>query len=384
MTDALARLPRGKIPARRSRLLPFPVHIHGSWLVVAALLAALFAVLYSRGNPEIAPFTAVGFGALTSLLLLLSVLAHELAHAAVAARSGMKVSGITLRVFGGTTELAGDPVRPTVEFRIAIAGPLVTLVLAIGFLAAGRLGAISAPGPLAEVTNNLALINGLLLVFNLIPAVPLDGGRILRATLWAVWRKPAAATRAVAATGRSFGLLMIALGVLAAFGGGGGAAGAARLAFGTWFVLIGIHLRRTAREVTRQLWLDETLRGVTAAHLLDYRILSVQRSASGHDLAAMATPHSEIPVLDDAELVGAVRLEDLRSRPAAEWGALTAGKLMRTEIVEATLRPEDAAIRAVPLLTAGRRSIAVLDAGQLVGIITMETLRKRLALHSRV
>ena len=369
---------------RPGGFLPFPVRVHSSWVLVGGVLSALFAVLYFRGNSGISAPAAAAYGVLTSGLLFGSVLAHELAHAVVAIRSGMAVSGITLKVFGGTTELAGDPIRPGVELRIALAGPLATLLLAASFLAAGQLASPGTPTAAVAVANNLALVNGLLLVFNLIPAVPLDGGRILRATLWALWRDPAAATRAVAATGGSFALLMMGLGVVALFGGGGDAAGAGRLVFGAWFVLIGLHLRRAAREVTRQVWLAETLHGVTAAHLLDYRILSVQRNVSGRDLAAMDTPHSEIPVLDETRLVGAVRLEDLRSRPAAEWDRLTAEGLMRAEIVEKTLGPGDAAIRAVPLLSEGRRSVAVLDAGRLVGVITMETLRKRLSLHSEV
>ena len=371
--------PPGGKPPRARGFLPFPIRVHSSWLLLATLLAGLFAVLHTRGNSGIGILPAVGIGVFTSLLLLLSVLGHELAHAAAAHRCGLKVSGITLKVLGGVTELGGDPANPAVELRIALAGPFVTLLLTLGFFAAGQ---VFAPAPVVTVANNLALINGLLLVFNLIPSAPLDGGRILRAALWALWRRPAAATRAVAAAGRSFGLLMIGFGVLAVLGGAD--AGAAQLVSGVWFVLIGLHLRRTSREVTRQLWFTETLHGVTAAHLLDYRIPAVQRGVSGQDLASMESPHSEIPVLEEEQLIGSVRLEDLRRRPAAEWDRITAGNLMRTEIVEQTLHPEDAAIRAVPLLSDGRRSVAVLDAGQLVGIITLETLRKRLSLRTEV
>jgi len=317
------------------------------------------------------------------VLRLASGLVHGLAHAAAAARSGLKVYGITLRVFGGATELEGHPRGAATELRIALAGPFMTLVLFVLFLAAGQL-LTAAPEPVRAVTNNLALINGLLLAFNLIPAVPLDGGRILRAVLWAVWDRPLAATRAVAATGGAFGLLMVAFGILALFGGSGAAGGAVRLVLGAWFVLIGLNLRRTSREVTRQVWLAQALEGVTAAHLLDYRILSVPRQASAMELLALETPHSEIPVLDEADLVGAVRLEDLRRRSSDELERLTAGDLMRTDILAATLAPGDAAIRAVNLLTGGRRSLAVLDAGRFVGVVTMETLRSRLSLRSDV
>lgn len=365
----------------RQLWLPFPIRIHYSWVLTVSVVSALFAVLYFRGLPGVSAAGAAALGVVTSVLLLASVLIHELAHAAAAARSGLKVSGITLRVFGGATELEGHPRGAATELRIALAGPFMTLVLFVLFLTAGQL-LTAVPEPVLAVTNNLALINGLLLAFNLIPAVPLDGGRILRAVLWAVWDRPLAATRAVAATGGAFGLLMVAFGILALFGGSGAAAGAVRLVLGAWFVLIGLNLRRTAREVTRQVWLAQALEGVTAAHLLDYRILSVPRSASAMELLALETPHSEIPVLDEADLVGAVRLEDLRRRPSDELERLTAGDLMRTDILGATLAPGDSAIRAVNLLTGGRRSLAVLDAGRFVGVVTMETLRSRLSLRS--
>ena len=367
----------------RQLWLPFPIRIHYSWVLTVSVVSALFAVLYFRGLPGVSAAGAAALGVVTSVLLLVSVLVHELAHAAAAARSGLKVSGITLRVFGGATELEGHPRGAATELRIALAGPIMTLVLFALFLAAGQL-LTAAPAPVLAVTNNLALINGLLLAFNLIPAVPLDGGRILRAVLWAVWDRPLAATRAVAATGGAFGLLMVAVGILALFGGSGAAGGAVRLVLGAWFVLIGLNLRRTAREVTRQVWLAQALEGVTAAHLLDYRIISVPKSASAMELLALETPHSEIPVLDEADLVGAVRLEDLRRRSSDELERLTAGDLMRTDILAATLAPEDAAIRAVNLLTGGRRSLAVLDAGRFVGVVTMDTLRSRLSLRSDV
>jgi len=367
----------------RQLWLPFPIRIHYSWVLTVSVVSALFAVLYFRGLPGVSAAGAAALGVVTSVLLLASVLAHELAHAAAAARSGLKVAGITLRVFGGATELEGHPRGAATELRIALAGPFMTLVLFALFLAAGQV-LTAAPDSVVAVANNLALINGLLLAFNLIPAVPLDGGRILRAVLWAAWDRPLAATRAVAATGAAFGLLMVAFGILALFGGSGAAAGAVRLVLGAWFVLIGLNLRRTSREVTRQVWLAQALEGVTAAHLLDYRILSVPRHASATELLALETPHSEIPFLDEPDLVGAVRLEDLRGRSSDELERLTAGDVMRTDILAATLAPGDAAIRAVNLLTGGRRSLAVLDAGRFVGVVTMETLRSRLSLRSDV
>lgn len=375
----------GAAPSGWRALLSIPLRIHPSWLLLAGLLSASFAVIYTRGETPVGAAAAVGLGVLAALCLLASVIVHELAHAWAALRSGLAVSGINLKVFGGRTELAAEPERPGTEFRIAAAGPLATLAMGAVFLAAGWPGATPLPPEAARVALHAALMNGLLLAVNLIPAIPFDGGRLLRAALWATWGKPAAATRAAAATGRSFGLLLVALGILAFLAGGSGAGGPAQFVLGAWFVLAGLHLRRAAHEVTRHVWLAETLRGVTVGHLLDYRVHSVQRGASAETVAAMESeaPVAEIPVLDEARLVGAVRVEDLADRSSRpDWDELTAGQLMRPDILERTLSPGDAAIQVVAPLLEGRPAIAVLDEGRLVGVVTHDALTKRLALRT--
>ena len=275
----------------------FPIRIHSSWLLLTAVLSALFAVIYFRADTGVSTVAAATMGVLTSALLFASVLVHELAHAVAARRQGLEVKRITLKVFGGNTELVRDPSDPASELRIALAGPVATLVLLVAFAVPG-FAIDSVPAAARAVASNLALINALLLAFNLIPAIPLDGGRILRAVLWALWGKPAAATRAVTAAGRSFGFLFVAFGVLALFAGGATGEGA-RLVFGAGFVLIGLHLRGAAAHVARHLWIADSLHGVTADNLLDYRILTAERNATGHDLAAMGTRHADIPVVDD-------------------------------------------------------------------------------------
>lgn len=375
----------GEIRTGWRALFSIPLRIHPSWLLLAGLLSASFAVIYTRGEAPVGAAAAVGLGVLTALCLLASVIVHELAHAWAALRSGIAVSGINLKVFGGRTELAAEPERPGIEFRIAAAGPLATLALGVAFFAAGWSGSTPLPPEAAQVALHAAMMNGLLLAVNLIPAIPFDGGRLLRAALWGIWGKPGAATRASAATGRSFGLLLVALGILALLAGGSSAGGIAQLVLGAWFIVVGLHLRRAAHEVTRYVWLAETLRGVTVGHLLDYRVHSVQRGASVLEVAAMEpeAPVAEIPVLDEARLVGAVRLEDLADRSSRpDWNELTAGQLMRPDILERTLRPGDAAILVVAPLLEGRPAVAVLDEGRLVGVVTHDALTKRLALRT--
>lgn len=358
----------------------FPIRVHSSWALLTVLLSGLFAVIHFRSDPGVSAAVAVGLGVVTSALLFGSVLLRELAHAFMARRAGLRVRRITLKLFGGHTDLADDPPDPGSELRIALAGPLATLALLAGFALLSGAGS-GLPPPVRTVATNLALINLLLLAFNLIPAVPLDGGRILRAVLWSLWGRPAAATRAVTAATRSFGLLLVGFGILALFGGGA-AGGTPQLVFGAWFILVGFQLRGAAGEVTRRLWIADTLEGVTAEALLDYRILPAERGASGDELAAMGASHEEIPVVEDTRLVGAVRVADLHGHPRETWADLTAGSLMRTDIVRRTVGPDASAAALLPLFRDGRRSVAVLDGPELVGFVTLDTLRKRLSLHS--
>ena len=374
-----AREAAPRFPFRR--LVRIPIRIHSSWILLAGLVSASFAALYARGDPPVGTAAAVGLGALAAAGLVVSVLAHELAHGFAALRAGLRVSGITLKVLGGRTEIASEPTRPGVEFSIAAAGPLTTAALGLVFFLIGRPGALPLPPALASVATHVAAMNGLLLVLNLIPALPLDGGRLLRAVLWAVWGRADAAARAAAATGRSFGLLFIGLGVLSLFAG---PAGMPRVLVGAAFVLVGFDLRRAAGEVTRHLWLEELLDGITVGHLLDYRVHSVQQGARALDLAAMEAdaPVTEIPVLDEARLVGAVRFEDLRDRSRPNWEELTASHFMRTDILERTFRPGDAAIRVVGPLLSGRPTVAVLEEDRLIGVVTFEALSRRLSLRT--
>ncbi len=358
------------------RVFGIPIRMHLSWLLFGGALAACLAVIHARSGAEVGWATAVGFGLVTAVCFAASVVAHELAHAVVAARNGREAPAIRLEFAGGRTEVGDGPESAGAEFRIALAGPLITLALLIALV--GLMFADWLPPAGVRIAEHLALMNGLLLAFNLIPALPLDGGRLLRAMLWKIWDQPAAASRAAAASGRAFSLLLMALGALGLFAGGGGA----RILVGVWFLLMGIHLRRVSREVTRHLWLGEALAGLEAGHVLDYRVRAVQQNAPVREIEEQQPEFPEIPVVDESRLLGSVRLEDVRSCPGSRRETATAADLMRPEILRRTLAPGDAALRAFALLSSGdARAVAIVDRDALVGVVTMEALNRRLALR---
>jgi len=229
------QLTRGSF--RLARVAGIDVEAHWSWaLIVALLIWSLAAAVFPDANPGLSDATYVAMGAGAALLLFVSLAAHELGHAVQARREGMPIKGITLWLLGGVARFAGAFPSAGAELRIALAGPLVSLVLGVVLLAAAL--ALPLPAALDGVLHWLGSMNLLLLVFNLIPALPLDGGRVLRAALWARSGDHAAATRSAVAISTAFGRFLVAAGVVLVLLTG--ALG------GLWFALIGWFLLNAA------------------------------------------------------------------------------------------------------------------------------------------
>jgi Zn-dependent protease len=210
------------------RILGIPIHVDATWLIILALvtltLGDLFPALLREYFPEAEPNLTAwhyrGLGLLTALAFFGCLLLHELGHAIVARARGIPVRGITLFLFGGVAEMGEEPSAPLTEFLMAIAGPLVSAILAC-LLALAAWLSVQADWPpvLVIVLGYLAGINALVLVFNLLPAFPLDGGRVLRALLWALLGNLRRATRWAAGVGQGFGWLLIVWGALQFFAG---------------------------------------------------------------------------------------------------------------------------------------------------------------------
>jgi Zn-dependent protease len=237
---------------RRGNLRTIPLgHVLGitlgvqySWFTIFVLLTWVLAVSYYptqvQGWPTIRYWIA---GAVTTMLLFGGVLLHELGHAVVARHFQIPVRNITLFIFGGVAQIGGEPPSAVAEFWIAVAGPVVSLALAVAF---GLLAAISTGlALLAALVRYLAYVNVSLALFNLIPGFPLDGGRVLRAIVWAVTRDLQRATLIAANLGRGVSFFLIVLGVWQIVVG--------NLGTGLWIAFVGWFLETAARaEVRRQ------------------------------------------------------------------------------------------------------------------------------------
>jgi len=213
---------------------------HWSWLLVFGLVSwSLSSELFPRAYPELGQRSYLVMGIAAAAIFFVSIILHELGHAFRALKEGMKVGDITLWLFGGVARFEGMFPSPGAEFRVAIAGPIVSLVLAIGFALLGWAGAaLDAPAQLRGVAQYLARINGAVLAFNLVPALPLDGGRVLRSWLWKRQRSFTAATVSAAKAGKLFAYILMTVGIMGFF--------TRAVTGGFWLVFLGFFILQAA------------------------------------------------------------------------------------------------------------------------------------------
>lgn len=359
------------------RVFGIEVRIDYSWFIVFGLvLWTLAAGYFPRTFPgQQAPvYWVMGF--VSAVLLFGSVLAHELSHAVVAQREGLPVPRITLFIFGGVAHLSREPSDPGSEFRIAVIGPVTSLVLA------GLFWAVSLPlAPASEMLGQtflyLGVANFLLAVFNLIPGFPLDGGRVLRAWLWNRWNDLRRATQVVTGIGKGMGTALILLGILELFGG--------LLVGGLWLVFIGLFLRQAAQSSYQMTALQEALRGIRVAEIMRAEPVEVRESLRLDELANdffYRYRFNSFPVVEGQRLTGLIHINQVKDVPRERWSQTTVGEVMTPREKIATVGPEEEAFAALRQMNqSGHQKIPVVQNERLVGIITardiMELFRVR-------
>jgi Zn-dependent protease len=307
---------------RVGRLAGIPIGVQPLWLLIVALITwSLGAAYYPDEAPGIAPAAAYALGLLSALLLFASILLHELGHALVARRHGVEIEEIDLWLLGGVARMSGYPKHALDELRFALAGPAVTLLIALLFGAIAVALPGSAPNWLQALVFYQAFVNAAILVFNLLPAFPLDGGRVARALIW--WRRGdvSAATATAAAIGRALGYAMVALGVFAFATGAFG---------GLWFALIGLFVVAAAKAEENGLRARVALSGRSAGRLMTCPALTIPAEAS---VAAavedyfVAARHPAFPVTDGGRLVGMVDTAAVRRVPPDRRAITSVGEI---------------------------------------------------------
>jgi Zn-dependent protease/CBS domain-containing protein len=351
------------------------VRINWSWLVIFALIVWTLADgVFPSTNPGLSGNTHLAMAIVAALLFVVSILLHELGHAWEARREGLEVDGITLWLFGGVSQFKGGFPSAGAEFRIAIAGPLVSLVLGVVFVLIAIAG---LPSAVDGVAAWLGYINLALLVFNLIPALPLDGGRVLRAALWQSKGDLAWATRVGTDIGRVFGYLFIGLG-LAMFIFQGSFSGA-------WLAFIGWFLLQAATAEARYIATEAALHGLRVRDLMVRDPVTVDGDLTvGQfmDEVARSRRFTTYPVVDRERPIGLLAFGSVAALPRSEWDSRRVREAMLSLDRVPQLTEDETAIDALTALSSptSNRGLVV-ENGHLAGLLSITDLTRALELR---
>jgi Zn-dependent protease len=383
---------------RLGRIAGIEVVADWSLLIIFLLIAfSLAAGVFPSWHPDWGPGLAWGTALAAAVLFFASVLAHELSHALVGRAGGIHIRRITLFMFGGMAHLESEPPTWRSELAMAAIGPVTSLALGVAFLLlagiiAGPIefdpdapgGMLATLSPLASLLLWLGSVNILLAFFNLVPGFPLDGGRVLRAIMWAATGSLRRATRWASAAGQGFAWLLMGTGLLMILGlrvpvlGGG-------LLGGLWLMFIGWFLNNAALVSYRQLLVKERLEDVPVARIMQTRFTRVDPRTTVARLVdehLMASGQRVFPVEEDGRFLGMVCLQDLVGSERSARDRLTARDIMvpASQLAAVSAR-EDAAEALAVLAQRDVNQLPVLEGDKLVGLLRREDVLKWLALH---
>jgi len=364
------------------RLLDFQVRIDLSWIIIAILIIwsltkGVFPSYYTGLSSR--AYWAMGIAG--GLGLFLSIIFHELSHSIVARKYGIPMKGITLFIFGGVAEMSDEPPSARAEFLMAIAGPLASILIGVLFYAVYLIGTASAwPKPLNGVLGYLGVINGLLAGFNLMPAFPLDGGRVLRSILWGAKGNLRWATWISSRIGSGFGFVLIGVGVIRVLFG--------NFIGGMWLFLIGMFLQGAARASYQQVLTRGALIGEPVWRFMRADPVTVPPWISIEQLVAdyiYRYHYKMFPVVESEKLLGCVTTSQVKEIPREQWDDITVGEIVLKCSPQNTIGSDEDAIRALSIMRAnGSSRLMVVRGDRLVGVIALKDMLGFLSLKAEL
>ncbi len=364
------------------RIYGIEIRLDYSWLVIFALiLGSLSLGYFPRICPDQATYRYWIAGLFGALLFFASILLHEFAHAVVAQLSGIRVPTITLFLFGGVSEMEKEPSKPATEFRIAIVGPLTSFALAALFWSLGQRFSSEVPTLAKAVVDYMAFINLALGIFNMLPGFPLDGGRVLRATIW--WRTGSLrrATRIAADAGKTLAVGLMILGGLQILFAGAFIAGA-------WLVFIGLFMRSMAEAGYQNLILQRALEDTTVRDVATTNVVSVPIDLSiGEFIDKYLLGHGfrAFPVVEGDVVRGLMSVSALKDLSPEQRHSATVGEHMRPLTDGIRVEPDvelTEALKKLALAPGGR--LLVMDGNELVGMLTKSALTRFIEIRNLI
>jgi Zn-dependent protease/CBS domain-containing protein len=359
------------------RLAGFDIKVDASWLLIAGLIVWSLATGYfAQTAPLLSPEWRFVLATLAMLGLFASLIFHELAHALVARQFGVGTTGITLFLFGGVAELESEPQTPASEFKIAVVGPLASLLLALCFWVAAQISEeLFGSTTATTVFSYLAVVNLALALFNMVPAFPLDGGRVFRALLWSRARDLMQATRQAVFLSSAFSWLLVAVGLMGLFAG--------QVANGLWPMLLGLFLLAASRGTLQKMETDLALKGRSVADLMTRSAISVSPDLSLEALANdvfLANAISFAPVVEGETLLGSIDTRTVRRIDRENWPTTTVEDVFESLSDDNTVAPNVSAQHLMERIgRTSRRKFLVVDDRQLAGVVSLSDLVSFLA-----
>ena len=346
------------------------VGIHYSWFIIFFLITFSLTTRFASEHPHWTTVEHYTVGIVTSLLFFVSILLHEFAHRFVALAKGLPVRAITLFVFGGVAQIGREPDRPLTEFQIAIAGPIASALLGVGFGAMSQLAGDNFEH-LAALGGWLSSINLMLAIFNLVPGFPLDGGRIFRAVLWHFSGSFAKATRIAAASGQTVGYALILGGIWTGLITGSWVSG-------LWLAFIGWFLLSAAQESVLQVSMRSALSGLTAEDIMTRDCPTVSGQLSLADLVhehILRTGRRCFLVSQNGRLEGLVTLHQVKAVPSERWEDSFVAQAMTPIDRLHAVAPEMPILEVLGVMEQHDvNQVPVTQAGRLLGMITRDHL----------
>ena len=361
------------------RIIGIPVRIHYTlWFVLLLIAWSLAEGYMPQHYPTLDRTTDWAIGIVSAIILFVSVFLHELSHSYIAKKNGLPITRITLFFFGGVSEIGEEPKDPKLEVRMAAAGPLTSFLIAIVLGGAWYLtGLVNGPNPgrLTPIIATLwyaAVLNGVLGAFNLIPAFPLDGGRVLRGSLWNRSKNLLSATARATRVSEVISLLMMAVGLFFVVFGD--------FVNGLWIIFLGWFIRSGAETSLRQTRLTESLAGVRVGDIMTRELLSVSPDASVQQLVSdyfLVHPHGGYPVISNGKLLGVVTMSSVRSIPREKRDFERVSQAMVPFERTITVSPTTSAIDALQIMAKnGVGRLVVMDGDRIAGMLTRGDLMK--------
>jgi len=340
-----------------------------TWFIIFALVTwSLASSYFPMVYRNLDTLTYWLMGATASLMLFVSVLVHELGHSYAAKRLNIPVRGITLFLFGGVSETLEEPRSAVAELIMTVSGWGISALLALVFFVAAKFlkGTTDTAIAIFATVRYIGWINLLLFVFNGLPGLPLDGGRLLRAAIWYFSGNIQKATYIASTTGSFFGVLLIVGGVFILFTG--------NFIGGLWFILIGFFLRNGARQSYQQLVMRRALEGVSVSEVMSATVLTVPANTSVQDAVNeyfMKYHYHSFPVMDDGSLAGIVSLHDVRDLDRKAWRDTPVADIANRDVMQLLIHKDDDVMDAMARmaqLDVGR--LPVVENGRMVGIVS--------------